>query len=503
MKMIRLLKPSALVLILPLAAFADSPPPLFPSLPFPPAADSLQAAYEIPSLGLLPFLPPPPNAAKGTAPAITTQPASQSAAPGASVTFTVAATGTPTPVYQWLRNGRFIRGANAATFTISAASVADAGTYVVQVYNGAGFAVSRPATLSVAPAGLVTTAPQSQSIATGATATFSVAATGTGLTYQWQFNGQPISGATSATYVLANAGPGASGVFDVQITKGGSIVADELATLLVTTSARLTNLSARATVGTGNEILIAGFVSAGTGTKQILLRGIGPTLGTAFGVTGVLATPQLTLYDARGRTVAANSTWGGTAALVAAFNAVGAFALPSNSADAALLQTLDAGSYTAQITGANGATGVALAELYDADTGTPTASLVNISARAYVGNGSGILIAGFAVTGTSSETILIRGVGPGLKSYFGFPTSLGGTKVALFDSKNNQITANAGWGNDPWISGTGTQVGAFPLPPGSADSALLVTIPPGSYTVQVTGTAGSNGVGLVEIYEVR
>ena len=99
--------------------------------------------------------------------------------------------------------------------------------------------------------------------------------------------------------------------------------------------------------------------------------------------------------------------------------------------------------------------------------------------------------------------MLIRGIGPGLRSTFGFPGAVAGTVVTLFDSNGNPITANAGWGNDPWITGTGAQVGAFPLDPGSLDSALLVTIPPGSYTVHVTGVSGGSGVGLVEVYEVR
>jgi len=496
---ISLLGLAAFGLVLPLSAFAGAAPPLFPALPYPGPPDSLVTAVASP--GLLPNFSFSPFVPSGTAPVITTQPASQSVAIGASVTFTAAATGTPAPIYQWLMNGRFIRGANAASFTLSSASIGDAGAYSVQVYNGVGFATSDIATLSVAKPGTVTAAPQSQTIATGATAAFSVTAAGTGLTYQWQFDGFPISGATASSYTLANAGPGASGTFTVAVSSGTTVIAAEAATLSVVTDARLTNLSARAQVGTGNNILIVGFASAGTGSKQILLRGVGPTLAS-LGVTGVLATPDLTLYGQNGKVIATNSTWGGTAALMAVFNAVGAFALPANSADAALLETLATGNYTAQVTGLNGATGVALAEIYDADTGTPTATLVNISARAYVAGGGSVLIAGFAIAGPSSETVLIRGIGPALRS-IGFPNPIAGTQVTLYDSKGDQITANAGWGNDPWITGSGTQVGAFPLSPGSSDSALLVTIPPGTYTAEVAGASGATGVGMVEIYEVR
>lgn len=491
----------SLAMMLPAAALAAGPLPLFPALPYPGVPDSLEAAVASPAL--LPSFSFPPYVHSGTAPVITTQPASQSVAIGASVTFTAAATGTPAPMYQWFMNGRFIRGANAATYTLSAASVGAAGAYTVEVYNGAGFATSDVATLSVAKAGTVTAAPQSQTIATGATAVFSVTAAGSGLTYQWNFDGFPISGATAASYTLANAGPGASGTFTVAVSSGSTVIAEETAELSVVTDARLTNLSARAQVGTGNNILIVGFASSGTGSKQILLRGVGPTLATAFDVSGALATPDLTLYGANGKVIASNSTWGGTSALMTAFSAVGAFALPANSADAALLEALATGTYTAQVTGLNGATGVALAEIYDADTGTPTANLVNVSARGEVVSGSGVLIAGFAIAGPTSETVLIRGVGPSLHSVLGFPNPIAGTQVTLYNSAGTQITANAGWGNDPWITGTSSQVGAFPLDPYSGDSALLVTLPPGNYSAQVAGVSGASGVGMVEVYEVR
>jgi hypothetical protein len=486
------------------AGFGIGPGAVFASLPYAGPPDSLEAVVASSAMmGQTLSIPMPFAEPNGTAPTFTVQPASQSAATGASVTFSAAATGTPAPVFQWLKNGRFIWGANSATYTIASAQPDDAGAYKVEVYNGAGFATSDTATLSVSAAGVVTAAPVDQSIATGETATFSVTAAGAGLTYQWQFDGLSIPGATSSTYTLANAGPGASGAFAVVISSGAGVVAEEVATLSVVTNARLSNLSARGLVGTGDENLIVGFDSRGTGSKQILLRGVGPTLATEFGVTGALMTPELTLTGERGSIIATNTSWGGTAALSQAFAQVGAFALPAGSADAALLETLPTGSYTAEVSGLNGSTGIALAELYDADTGTPTASLVNVSARAYVANGGNVLIAGFVVDGPSSETVLIRGIGPTLKGLFGFLNALAKTQVELFDSGGNQIAANAGWGNDPWISGTGTQVGAFPMMAGSMDSALLVTIPPGSYTAQVSGAAGATGVGMVEIYEVR
>ena len=117
-------------------------------------------------------------------------------------------------------------------------------------------------------------------------------------------------------------------------------------------------------VGTGGDILIAGFVIGGTTAKTVLVRASGPAL-VPFGVTDTLPDPQLTLYS--GNTVLASSRgWGGVSEIANTAAAVGAFAWTDpNSSDSALLITLPPGAYTAQIAGASGDTGVALVELYD------------------------------------------------------------------------------------------------------------------------------------------
>jgi hypothetical protein len=129
------------------------------------------------------------------------------------------------------------------------------------------------------------------------------------------------------------------------------------------TTPRLVNVSARNSVGTGANILIAGFAISGTGTKQLLIRAVGPTLG-AFGVTGVLPDPKLEVFNANGVSIGTNDHWPATLAPVMA--QVGAFALTPNSRDAALVVTLNAGaSYTVQVSGADGGTGEALIEVYE------------------------------------------------------------------------------------------------------------------------------------------
>ncbi|MBI4623106.1 MAG: hypothetical protein HY736_07800, partial [Verrucomicrobia bacterium] len=95
-------------------------------------------------------------------------------------------------------------------------------------------------------------------------------------------------------------------------------------------------------LGTGFTV---GFFVGGNGTKNVLVRAIGPTLGTAFGVPGVVSDPQLTLYSGQTAT-AANDNWGGGSTLGSAFSSVGAFVLPTTSRDAAVVAGLSPGGYT-------------------------------------------------------------------------------------------------------------------------------------------------------------
>ncbi len=336
-------------------------------------------------------------------------------------------------------------------------------------------------------------------------------------TYQWQLDGVDIAGATSSVYSIPEAGAADNGTYTVVISTTLGSLSYSVGTLTTVSDARIINLSARAVVQTGPNILIAGFVVSGAGQKSILVRGIGPTLA-AFGVSDPLEAPVLTLFNSSGDAIATNSAWGGGATLTSAMARVGAFPLPAGSLDAALLEPVPVGAYTAQVSGSGSSTGIALAELYDADIGTPTARLINISARANVQTGGNILIAGFVVaagpTG-AGETVLIRGVGPAL-SGFGVAGALSRPVLTLLDFQGSTIASNQGWssGSAPGPSSvkagveiataaTMSKVGAFTLMNGAADAAMTVTLPPGPYTAQVSGANGDTGVGLVEIYEVR
>jgi hypothetical protein len=350
--------------------------------------------------------------------------------------------------------------------------------------------------LVVAPARAVPTVvehPVSRSVAANTTVTFSVRVGGGSvppLSYQWRKDGAAVSGATSSSLVLTFVSAASAGVYSAVVADATGVVLSDGATLSVTQSAYLSNLSVRTTMTPG-QILTVGLVATG-GAKSLLMRAVGPALA-AFGLSDAMEDPRIDLYQSSTK-VASNDDW--DRALGGSFAPVGAFGLPSGSKDAALLWTLG-GAYTLQATGTGG--GVLLVEGYDLAGGSTRTRLANLSARNRVGIGDDILIAGFSIGGTGSLRVLLRAVGPSLSS-FGVAGFLADTKLDLFDEQGVRIASN-----DDWNSGLApifSSVGAFSLPPGSKDSCTLVILPAGhSYTVQVSGVNGRLGEALVEVYE--
>jgi hypothetical protein len=282
---------------------------------------------------------------------------------------------------------------------------------------------------------------------------------------------------------------------------------------VVRTGGYLANLSVRTFAGLGDNTLIVGLVVGGSGTsgtKPLLVRGVGPTLA-GYGVSGTLGDPKLDFLASGNLTpLASNDDWAGDAQVKNAANAVGAFAFPSDtSKDAALFLNSSNGVYSVKVTGAAASTGIALAEIYDASAANfpaTTPRLVNVSARAQVGTGDGVLIAGFVVAGTAPRTVLIRAVGPTLGSY-GVVGSLQDPILELSQSingTNTVVASNDNWGGDTQISNVGSTVGAFSLSSSSSkDAAILITLPPGVYSAKASGAANTTGVALIEIYEVE
>jgi hypothetical protein len=322
-----------------------------------------------------------------------------------------------------------------------------------------------------------------------------------------------ITGANSPTLLISDASAADIGNYSCLVSASGGSVVTNAATLSIASTpdpGRLIDLSCRAQVGTGAGILITGFVVGGAGTsgsETVLVRGSGPAL-EAFNVAGALPDPVLGVFDSSQVEIASNSAWAGSPAIASAASSVGAFAWTSASShDSALLQTLPPGAYTAEISGASGDTGVALAEVYDdtpAGSYTPASTrLVNVSARVYAGAGPNILIAGMVIGGATSKTVLIRASGPALKQ-FSVAGTLPDPQLQIFDSSGRMIASNNGWGADTQIATVASSVGAFSWGSSATpDSALLLTLPPGAYTAQVSGASGDTGVALVEVYDVQ
>jgi hypothetical protein len=234
--------------------------------------------------------------------------------------------------------------------------------------------------------------------------------------------------------------------------------------------------------------------------KPLLIRGIGPSLG-AFGLSGMLAQPELKIYHA-GAMISSSTTPrdDGPATVVSA--RVGAFPLTAGAGDPALLTTFNDGAYTALLSGANSTSGLGLVEIYDADPGV-TPGLRNVSVLTSVEDGERGTFAGFVISGRDEKQLLIRGVGPAL-TQFGVTGTLAAPNLRLF-SGADVVATNANWNRAPNasdITDAAAHVGAFPFRAEDPDAALLLSLRPGAYTVQILDTNNAPGVALVEIYDV-
>lgn len=269
---------------------------------------------------------------------------------------------------------------------------------------------------------------------------------------------------------------------------------------------RLTNLSILTSLADGNDSFSVGCVAGGegaSGPKSVLVRAAGPSLA-ALGVMDAAADPRLQLY--RGTTIVAeNDNWGGAPALSAAMTAVGAFALTGPaSRDAATLASFSAGvNHTVRISGTGA--GRVIAELYDAGPGPVESAtsprLVNLSVLKQLGDG---LTLGFSITGASPMNVLVRAVGPGLaQAPFNVADHVRDPRLVIFRGPERiAVSDDWDWSNSTVLGSAFRTVGAFSLPNASKDAALLRTLSPGSYTVQIKAADSSAGLVLVEVYEV-
>jgi len=346
----------------------------------------------------------------------------------------------------------------------------------------------------------------------GADVVFTLEATSFGGHYQWTKNGVELVdggnliGAQTASLILNGVLPADAGNYTLIVTDGGGSVSSVSALLSIWSpdDGPISNLSTRGQVLSENDILIAGLVITGIGTRTMLVRGIGPALGEFLEPETVVSDPMIVVFSGSDE-IAGNDDWSDqpdSEAVADLTEAVGAFPLLSGSKDAALRLDLEPGAYSVHLSSKDGA-GIGLVELYDGSDGSD-ARLMNISTRGRVGIGDSIMVPGIVVT-SNPRRLLIRGVGPELAVSFGFaPESVLPNPILTLKNRDGvTLATNDDWGanEDPaMIASVSQQVGAFPLTGGGADAVLLIEVPAGVYTAHVSDAAGGKGIALVEVY---
>jgi len=268
----------------------------------------------------------------------------------------------------------------------------------------------------------------------------------------------------------------------------------------------LGNISTRAFVQTGDDVMIGGFMVQGTEPKRVIIRAIGPELAH-HGVPNVLADPTLELHDGTGALIASNDNWvttiiGGIITANQARDILASGHAPGDPRESAIIADLPAGNYTAIVRGVNNTTGVALVEVYDLSPETHSI-LGNISTRSFVQTGDDVMIGGFIVAGNEPKKVILRAIGPEL-THYGVPNALADPTLELHDRTGALIASNDNW-QSTIIGGIITSDQRLDIrnsgyaPGDGRESAIIAELPPGNYTAIVRGVNNTTGVALVEV----
>lgn len=242
----------------------------------------------------------------------------------------------------------------------------------------------------------------------------------------------------------------------------------------------------------GDNVLIGGFIIEGPDSKVVLIRGRGPSLA-AFGLSGVLANPTITVFSGD-NPIGTNNNWGAGGQTTEIQDSGLA---PSNALESAIILELEPGAYTVIMSGVGGGVGLGIIEVFDIDEEGFISLLTNISTRGSIGTGDNVMIGGFIISGPDARTVLLRARGPSL-SGAGVTGALSDPTIRLFAGEN-LIDSNDDWQTAPNAADI-TSSGFAPENP--LESALLRTLSPGGFTLIVEGFEGATGVGIVEAFDL-
>ena len=482
---------------------------------------------------------------------------------GTRLSLQVASLGTPTPTYQWQKDGNPIPGATLSSYVVPTLTLADTGPYTVTATNLAGTATSS-AQITVQSAPVLVTAPASQSVAAGTSARLALEVQAyPAPTFQWRRNGAAVPGATGSVLVLENVSGARGGDYDVVVTNSLGTLTSPVAILTVVTRdfsgtyfGRLADGSGECVLQVRNDGTAAFFAHLPTQTAGVAaldlkvdffgnLTGRAPLIanttreltftGTidevAGRATGTIAGLDTSFEASRAAASTPPAATAGvyTVALIGSGAARGYVVVASDGQGYVITAagtTIDAGRGSvgangrlAITTSTNAAVDVGFAEGVARGTVRTAAGvsgniagaseaisggerLVNLSVRGNTSNPEP-LITGFVISGTGNQQVLIRIAGPAIaRAPFNITTALTGPNLQLFRS-TTVIGQNNNWGN-PAANGTAVRnatalTGAFPFANGSNDAAVAPSLQPGVYSVAV---GGGNGTVLAEVYEV-
>ena len=268
-----------------------------------------------------------------------------------------------------------------------------------------------------------------------------------------------------------------------------SINANAIGNVDILTTPRLINFATRAFVDTGDNVLIGGFVIQGNNPKTILIRTQGISL-LNFAVPDVLADPTILLFSGETK-LDHNDDWRSH------FNAdrIPAELLPFNDNEAAIVAVLDPGPYTTIVLGVGNSTGNALVEVYEIGEETNT-QMENVATRGWVGKNDRVMIGGFVIQGPDNLDLVIRAKGPSLLDA-GIDNALDDPQILLF-SGATLVDQNNNWREHRFSNNIPESL----KPLHDSESAIFTSLPSGPYTVIVSGVEDTEGVGLIEIFDI-